>query len=77
MKRILVPCIVSGIQEDADPEEEGQSLQQLTGSDAVWVRVDEYGGAQACEDQVIAAVENLLGPRMDVIKNLQVRLFYC
>ena len=33
------------------------------GSDAVLVRVEEYAGAQAVEDQVIAAVEHLLEPR--------------
>lgn len=50
----------------------GESLQQLVGSDAVWVRVEDWAGAQAVEDQVLAAVEHLLAPRIDVINDLQV-----
>ena len=50
----------------------GESLQQLTGSDAMWVRVEEWAGAQAVEEQVLAAVEHLLLPRINVAKDLQV-----
>lgn len=50
----------------------GEPPQQLTGSDAMWVRVEDWAGAQAVEEQVLAAVEHLLLPRINAAKDLQV-----
>lgn len=50
-----------------------ESLQQLLGSDALWVQVDERSAAAVLEDHVVAAVEHMLAGRVDVMKDLQVR----
>ena len=45
---------------------------ELPASDALWVRVDDAAGAEALADQVIAAVEHMLQPHLDVVRDVQV-----